>query len=174
MSQCATVGHSCNTVHGWPNWENWGPKVAKRKIIYSTVQKSAQMTDYNKPPKIEPIKMKEFEVKQSKFEVVPQLPCRSIILGPSGSGKTVLLTNLILNIYRGCFERIFIFSPSINVDYVWEPVKKYIAEDMKVNIKDEKCFFDHYNSEDLQNIIDTQHKVTEYMKKRNIRNYIQF
>jgi type IV secretory pathway VirB4 component len=41
-----------------------------------------------------------------------------ILLAPSGSGKTVLLSNLILNIYRGCFERIYIFSPSIDLDYM--------------------------------------------------------
>jgi DNA replication protein DnaC len=64
-------------------------------------------------PVIEPIKITEYEVKQSKYEIVPKLPCRSILLGPSGSGKTILLQNLILNIYRGCFERIYIFSPSV-------------------------------------------------------------
>ena len=40
--------------------------------------------------KIEPIKLKEFEVKQSKFDVAPKIPFRSIILGPSGSGKTII------------------------------------------------------------------------------------
>ena len=41
-------------------------------------------------PKIEPISIKEYTVKQSKYEVVGKLPIRSIILGPSGSGKTVV------------------------------------------------------------------------------------
>ena len=39
--------------------------------------------------KIEPIKLKEFEVKQSKYDVAPKIPFRSVRLGPSGSGKTV-------------------------------------------------------------------------------------
>ena len=30
----------------------------------------------------------------------------------------------------------------------------------------EKFYFDHYDPNDLQNIIDTQHKVIEYMKKK--------
>ena len=81
---------------------------------------------------IEPIKEVEFTVKQSKYEIAPRLPMRSIILGPSGSGKTVLLTNLILKVYRDTFERIYIFSPSTSVDYAWAPVKKYIEEQMKV------------------------------------------
>ena len=74
-------------------------------------------------PEIEPIKIKEYTVKQSKYEVAGKLPIRSIILGPCGSGKTVLLQNMILNIYRDCFNRIYIFSPSIDVDSSWEPVK---------------------------------------------------
>ena len=58
---------------------------------------------------IEPIKLKEFEVKQSKYNVAPKIPFRSVILGPSSSGKTVLLTNLILNVYKNCFTRVYIF-----------------------------------------------------------------
>ncbi len=65
----------------------------------------------NKAPKVEPIHVKEFTVKQSEYEVCGKLPIRSVILGPSGSGKTVLLQNMIMDIYRDCFSRIFIFSP---------------------------------------------------------------
>ena len=45
----------------------------------------------NKAPKIEPTSLKEFDTKQSKYPMVPQIPFRSVILGPSGSGKTILL-----------------------------------------------------------------------------------
>jgi DNA replication protein DnaC len=62
-----------------------------------------------KAPKIEPIKLKEFETKQNKYPAVPQIQLRSVILGPSGSGKTILLQNMILDIYRNCFSRIYIF-----------------------------------------------------------------
>ena len=82
--------------------------------------------------KIEPIKLKEFEVKQSKFDVAPKIPFRSVILGPSGSGKTILLQNMILNIYKNCSSRIYIFSPSIDVDMTWQPVKAYIEHEMKI------------------------------------------
>ena len=124
----------------------------------------------NKVPNIVPIKLREFEVKQSKYEMVPQLPMRSVILGPSGSGKTILLQNMILDIYKNCFSRIYIFSPSIDVDATWQPVKKYIEEEMKVqNTKEEPIYFDHYNPEALHKIIDTMHKVIDYMKKKNIQ-----
>ena len=65
----------------------------------------------NKAPKIEPIKLQEFDTKQSKYPMVPQIPFRSVILGPSGSGKTILLQNMILDIYRNCFfKNIYFFS----------------------------------------------------------------
>ena len=117
--------------------------------------------------KIEPIKLKEYETKQSKYDIAPKIPFRSIILGPSGSGKTILLQNMILNIYKNCFSRIYIFSPSIDVDSTWLPVKKYIEDEMELKESDkEKFYFDHYEPDELQNIIDTQHKVIEYMKKK--------
>ncbi len=73
----------------------------------------------SKAPKVKPIHVQEYTVKQSKYEVCGKLPIRSVILGPSGSGKTVLLQNMIMDIYRDCFSRIFIFSPSIEVDATW-------------------------------------------------------
>ena len=125
-------------------------------------------------PDIKPIKVKEFETKQSKYEHCGKLPIRSIVLGPSGSGKTVLLQNLILDVYRGCFSRIFIFSPSIDIDYTWNPVKDYIENHMKVvDSKDDPVYFNSYDPVALQNIIDTQHKVAEYMKKKNHKTIYQ-
>ena len=72
-------------------------------------------------PKIHPIKVKEYETKQSKYEMVPKLPVRSIILGPSGSGKTILLQSMVLDMYHDCFSGIYICPPSLNVDSTWIP-----------------------------------------------------
>ena len=124
----------------------------------------------NKIPSIKPIALKEFDTKQSKYDIVPKIPFRSVILGPSGSGKTILLQNMILDLYRDCFSRIYIFSPSIDVDTTWLPVKKYIESEMKVKHTDEEpIYFSHYDPEALHKIIDTQHKVIDYMKKKNIK-----
>ena len=72
------------------------------------------------------------------------------------------------------FSRIYICSPSINVDSVWLPVKKYIEHEMKINTKEEQCYFEEYNSNDLKNIIDTQHKIIEFMKsKKDIKIFNQ-
>ena len=119
-------------------------------------------------PQIKPIKVKEYSSKQSKYEMCAKLPSRSVILGPSGSGKTILLQNMILDIYRDCFSRIYIFSPSIDVDQTWEPVKNYIEKHMKLKHTDEEpIYFDHYDPADLERIIDKQHKIAENMKSHD-------
>ena len=117
-------------------------------------------------PTIAPIKVKEYEVKQSKYPQCGKLPVRSILLAPSGGGKGVLLQNMILDIYRNCFERVYIFSPSIHVDQTWEPVKEYLAK--HVNLKDDEpvLYYDNYDPESLEKIIDTQRKITEFLKSK--------
>ncbi len=123
---------------------------------------------------IKPIHTKEYEVKQSKHHQCGHLPVRSIILGPSGSGKTVLLQNMIINLYRSCFERIYVFSPSINVDSTWIPVKEYIENKMGAHeTDDEKFFFDHYDPDVLGNIIDTQAKVIKHLKAKGKKKLFQ-
>jgi hypothetical protein len=57
------------------------------------------------------------------------------------------------------------FSPSVQVDQTWQAVKDYQENKMKVKeTPKETLKFDHYNPEDLQHIIDTQHKVLLHMK----------
>ena len=68
----------------------------------------------------------EYSSKQPSDPVAPLVPCMGIFLGPSKSGKTVALISLILEQYRGVFKKIYIFSPSVNIDDGWIPVKKYI------------------------------------------------
>ena len=124
--------------------------------------------------KIQEIKVQEFNVKQSKYDVVGKLPTRSIICAPSGGGKTNLLVNLILDVYRGCFSRIYIFSPSIDVDYTWHSVKQYISNEMKIQeSEDDKFYYDNYDEAALENIIHIQHKVIEYMKRNKYKNLYQ-
>ena len=97
------------------------------------------MTD-NKAPIIKPIKLKQFECKQSNYEVAPELPMINMILSPPGGGKTVLLVNMIMDIYKGCFNIIYIFSPSVDIDHTWQPVKDYIAKEIKPNEKEKGLF----------------------------------
>ena len=64
---------------------------------------------------------------------------------------------MILDIYRDIFARIYIGSPSISVDSNWTPNKKYIQDNLKVNLEKEK----------LEAVIKRQHKVIEYQKKND-------
>jgi GTPase SAR1 family protein len=124
-------------------------------------------------PKIQPIQLKEYNCKQSKYnDVVPKLPMRSMLVGPSGGGKTVLLTNMILDIYRDCFSRVYIWSPSINVDSTWKPVKDYIRDHIKPNDR-EKCYFDSYEPSELEQVIKTQQKVIDYQKEQKHKDLYQ-
>ena len=118
-------------------------------------------------PIIKPAKSKEYTSSQSEYNHCAKLPMRSIVLGPSGSGKTILLQNMILDIYKGCFDRIYIFSPSVDLDHTWLPVKEYIKDKLKINDddKDDPIYFDEYDPDALTKIIDTQSKVTDHMKK---------
>ncbi len=98
--------------------------------------------------------------------MVPSLPARLFLCGKSGSGKTILLQSFILDIYRGAFERVYIFSPSVFVDSAWAPVIDYIKNNLNVNTDKEKCLFEEYNEQDLLQIIHQQKNVIQYLKNR--------
>ena len=120
-------------------------------------------------PNIQPIDEVKYIYEESKYKVAPKIPFRALITGPSGCGKSNLLINMILDIYKNSFSRIFIWSPSINVDTIWLPVKKYIKDQRKIDTDKEPCFFEEFNPEDMEKIIDTQHKVIEYQKKHKMK-----
>ena len=77
----------------------------------------------NKSPEIKAIKTVQYLCKQPKFDFMGSLPTRSILLGPSGTGKTTVMANLLLNHYRGCCQRIYIWSPTMGVDKTWDVIK---------------------------------------------------
>ena len=64
---------------------------------------------------------------------MPQVPCTGIFLSPSKSGKTVALISMI--------QKIYIFSPSVNIDDGWIPVKK----DLGVNTEREQAYYDKWD-----------------------------
>ena len=125
-------------------------------------------------PIVKPIKLKEFNIKQPKYKQVSQLPIRSILLAPSGAGKTILIQNLITDIYAGLWSRIYIFSPSIEVDHSWVSVKKYIEDELNLNeTDDEKFYYSEYDKDALMEIIETQKQISEYQKKKNHKRLYQ-
>ena len=113
------------------------------------------MTD--KAPVIKVIEVKEYQVNQNKYEYASKLLTRSMINAASGSGKSVLIQNLILDIYRGCFSRIYISSPSIDIDDTWLPVKEFIADELTTT-EDEQIYYPDFDGEAVQHILTTQKK----------------
>ncbi len=94
-------------------------------------------------PEIKPYDSTTYTCKQSKYEMVSKLPTRGLLVAPSNSGKSVMLQNLILNIYRGCFEKIYIFSPSIFIDSVRKPVIEYCEKELH---QYEDSFLDEFSA----------------------------
>ena len=138
-------------------------------IIYILFSKYFYNMKKTEVPIVKPAKMKEYEFKQSKYDVAPRIPFSQIIVAPSGSGKTILLQSMILDIYRGCFERIYIWSSSIHVDSVWLPVKEYIEKEMKVNAEKERIYHDDFNQQDMEDVIELQHKISKYQKDHDFK-----
>eukprot|EP00439_Symbiodinium_sp_Y106_P055711 s5639_g7.t1 len=114
-----------------------------------------------------------YDVKQPRDQVVCRTPSNGILCAPSASGKTVLLVSMILEQYRGCFERVYIMSPSIDMDPQWEPVKKYIREDLGVNTDREPCWFDDWDEGALRQILAQQKKITQQSKQLGMKKLYQ-
>ena len=106
-----------------------------------------------------------WECKQSRHGHLPKLPAREIFLAPSQQFKTTAMVDLILRQYRGCFERIFVFSPSVDIDSAWGPVKEYVRVTLGVR-DEEQCFFHEFDHAAINKIVDDQHKLTIRMKEK--------
>jgi hypothetical protein len=125
-------------------------------------------------PEIKPYSSKQYDLKQSKYEYAGKLSTRTLIVAPTGSGKTTLIQNLILDIYRNCFEKIYIFSPSIFIDDAFKSIMEYCKNELDQNEDDEnKYFYDEYDVEALENILETQKQVVKYCKDNNMKKMFQ-
>ncbi|OLP92625.1 hypothetical protein AK812_SmicGene25552 [Symbiodinium microadriaticum] len=106
-------------------------------------------------------------------QVVCRTPSNGILCAPSASGKTVLLVSMILEQYRGCFERVYIMSSSIDMDPQWEPVKEHIRKDLGVNTDREQCWWDEWDKAALRNILAQQKKITQQSKQLGMKKLYQ-
>jgi len=73
---------------------------------------------------------------------------------------------MVIRLYKGCWARIYIFSPSVEVDSAWLPVKDYVEKSLGVDPQKERCFFSEWNPGALQAIVDQQKELIEYQKKQ--------
>ena len=107
----------------------------------------------------------EYTFKAGPSSHLPRPPLRGLVLGPSGAGKGVWLCDTIVRIYAGCFERIFVWSPSVDLDHQWDPVKRYSERVLKVDQNTEKTFFSSWDEGQVREVIRQHTEVTLLAKK---------
>jgi hypothetical protein len=116
----------------------------------------------------------EYRVKQSRYHALKGLnPLRLWISAPSNSGKSVLISSILLDVMRGAYTKIYLFSPSADLDSVWLPVKRYAREQLGQNQHKEPWYFDKWSDAKLQEIIDEQTGGVLEQKRRRERNLDQ-
>lgn len=136
------------------------------RVSATPVKAKHMVSSKSNPLQIQVAKHDRWETAQSKYAsgVLSHNPLRLLITGPSGSGKTHLVVDLLTRIQAGCYQRIFVFSPSVHLDSVWQVVKDYVHKTLGVD-ENEKCFFDTWDEDALREILQTQKSVVEYQKK---------
>jgi len=109
--------------------------------------------------------LKKFKTKQPPYpHMQGWLPCRALLTNPSGGGKGICMLNLALKFWKGCFSRIYLFSPTASLDHTWDPLKDYIRNTLKVE-DSEQVFFDTFDEGAITKILDTQRRMVAYQKK---------
>ncbi len=53
-----------------------------------------------------------------------KLGANGVFLAPNGMWKTTTLIAMLLGPYKGIFDQVHVFSPSIDIDSAWLPVKE--------------------------------------------------
>ena len=92
-------------------------------------------------------------------EPFPQTPgANGCFLAPSGMGKTTTLISMLLGPYRGIFDQIHVFSPSVEIDSAWAPVREY-AQHLEGS-----TFHAEWDEQALKNTMDTQREKIKRLK----------
>ena len=112
--------------------------------------------------------MKQFKAQEWHYsqpeEPFPRVPGSGLILGPTGSGKSNLCVSMLLGPYKPVFSRIYVFSPSVDIDDLWEPVKKYNQTVLHVDETKEQVMFNRWDEGALNDIMTRQGKMIKHMK----------
>ena len=91
---------------------------------------------------------------------------RACFFANSGGGKTNMIVFMLTNprMYGGnVFDAVYVVSPSAKLDSTWQHLATYRA---KRRQKEEEFFFDHWDAERVQKIIDESFKLTAHQKAR--------
>jgi hypothetical protein len=84
-------------------------------------------------------------------EPFPQTPgANGCFLAPSGQGKSTTLIAMLLGPYAKVFDEVHIFSPSVEIDSAWDPVREF-AKGLKAS-----SFHSEWDEKALIEILDKQ------------------
>ena len=100
-------------------------------------------------------------------EPFPQTPgANGCFLAPSGQGKTTTLIAMLLGPYAKVFDEIHIFSPSVEIDSAWDPVREF-AKGLKAS-----SFHSEWDEKALNAIMDGQKaKIKELKAAKSSRRF---
>jgi len=121
---------------------------------------------------IKPHATTPYKFRQSRFRNVPELPIRAICVAPSGGGKSTLLVSLILDIYRNCFNRIYVFSPNAqhDVGQVWAPVAEYCRKELR---QEEPCLYETFDDAFVVELIEKHKRITRLCREAKRKELFQ-
>ncbi len=95
-------------------------------------------------------------------EPFPQTPgCNGVFLSPSGGGKTSNICALLLGPYRDMFDEVHVFSPSVDIDSAWDPVRHF-AKGLKAS-----SFHTEWDESALREIMAKQKQKVKELKDAN-------
>ena len=102
---------------------------------------------------------------QSNYQALKDLnPVRLLLSASSNSGKTCFLSCWCLDIMRGKYDIIYLISNSAEYDVVWNPLKKYVYEELgrDQKKKGEEWYWSSWSDQRLIDLMDDQRKhITE-------------
>ena len=120
---------------------------------------------------VKPRPTPEYYIKQPKSEILARVPgANHIILGPSKSGKSVLWQSMLLDGYLDVFSRVYLFTPSGNVDDSLEPIKRYIENHLGHDVKNEGPYiFEELDPAVIKGILKKQEKIHDTLKHKTYK-----
>lgn len=94
-------------------------------------------------------------------KVFKRIPISMALIGKRRSGKTYLLIKMLNSkFFRDTFDKVYVFSPTIELDSTWEKVR-----DMFDPEDDRYVMFDKFDPEILESILELQKKTIATKRK---------
>ena len=110
------------------------------------------MAAKSEPAVVKPVKLKDRKLKQSRYPALPSLSARICFFGRSGSGKSQAMASAIMDWYKGCFSRIYLFGKSAKRDPLYVALADFIRDHCEFD-DDEEFVFTELNYEVLERLM---------------------